>query len=484
MVKLIVRVVLVLLVCGWIGGTWYTGQSLEKRLRTMMRDDPSNIVEVVFDPFAEPEVEPLLYDRVWFSLVDYRRNFLASIARLHLNLRLAPGEQPVSIPLLAKFHHGPLILPGGLAVGAARMQITLDDNPSRRNIPPRWGKPAKPIEGMAVMRGVVGLDGGFSGRSWLQEIELNSHPIKFELQRMQIALSANAALSQVLVDGDMADLLVTYVDDKLKVTKADVSLRANNVLEKERYDGVMNVNWVDAELHYKGVAKRVATMEIDSEYRLVNSKIDAEVSINAEAVSTAEEKEENREVVFDYGEGVAAVGELPIERVIDLWDHYRIWEPPTAALVETGAEDRGQWRKAEHLMSQVSSNVSAYSSFKLGLDDQEILVRANVEFIGEDQIDRMEQVGTAGELLKHLLGDLTYHADGPLAELPEVKSMLNMAQELGMVEVDEVGASGNLHVRAGEVRINGIAMTPKEFLRDKYAMPLWEAKQSTDETLQ
>lgn len=482
MVKLIVRVVLVLLVCGWIGGTWFTGQSLEKRLRTMIRDDPSNIVEVVFDPFAEPEVEPLLYDRVWLSLVDYRRNFLASIARLHLNLRLAPGEEPVSIPLLAKFHHGPLILPGGLAVGAARMQVTLDDDSLRRNIPPRWGKPAKPMEGMLVMRGVVGFGGGFSGQSWLQEIELNSFPIKFELQRMQFALSANAELSQVLVEGDMTDLLVSYVGDKLKVTKADLSLRANNVLEKERYDGVMNVNWVDAELHYRGSSKRVASMEIDSEYRLVNSKIDAEVSINAEAVSTAEEKEEDREVVFDYGEGVAAVGELPIERVIDLWDHYRLWEPPTAALSEAAADYHGQWRNAEHLMNQVSSNVSAYSSFKLGLDDQEILVRANAEFIGEDKVDRMDQVETAGQLFEHLLGDLTYHADGPLAELPEVKNVLNMVQEMGMVEVDEVGVSGNVHVRAGEVRINGIAMTPEAFLKDKYAMPLWGTKQSAAES--
>lgn len=481
MVKLIVRVVLVLLVCGWIGGTWFTGQSLEKRLRTMIRDDPSNIVEVVFDPFAEPEVEPLLYDRIWLSLVDYRRNFLASIARLHLNLRLAPGEEPVSIPLLAKFHHGPLILPGGFAVGAARMQITLDENSERRHIPPRWGRPAKPMEGMLVMRGVVGFDGGFSGQSWLQEVELNSFSISLELQRMQFALSTNAELSQVLVEGDMSDLLVSFLSDKLKVTKANLSLRANNVLEKERYDGVMSINWVDAELHYRGSAKRVETMAIDSEYRLVNNKIDAEVSISAEAISTAEESGGDREVVFDYGEGVAAVGELPIERVIDLWDHYRLWEPPTAALSEAATDGNGQWRNAEHLMSQVSSNVSAYTSFKLGLDDQEILVRANAEFIGEDQIDRMEQVETAGQLFEHLLGDLTYHADGPLAELPEVKSMLNMVQEMGMVEVDEVGVSGNVHVRAGEVRINGKAMTPEAFLKDKYAMPLWGAGQGAEE---
>ncbi|MGB0864953.1 MAG: DUF945 family protein [Granulosicoccaceae bacterium] len=480
MVGIIVRVVPVLLLLAWLGGTWYTGQALEKHLRSMIRDDPSNIVEQEFDPFAEPEVPPLLHDRVWLSLVDYRRVFLASIAHMQLHVRLAPDEEPVNIPLLAKFHHGPLIFPGGFAVGSARVQITLDDDPDRRNTPPRWGRPAMIEEGALVTRGLIAFDGGFSGKSWLQQVELGSYPIKFELEKMSFALSADADLSHVLVQGDMTSLLLTYLDNKLQIDRADMALRANNVFEKNRYDGVMNVSWTDAQLHYRESASYVSSMEYDTEYRLVDDKLDAELSLTADSIKTAEEDEEDREVIFDYGEAVAAVGELPIERVLAVWDHYRLWEPPMAAMSDKKTTPFERRKKTEHLMHQVSSSVSAYSSLKVGLEDEEFLVRANAEFIGEEDNDGMSQLDTIGQLVEHLLVDLTYHVDGPMTELPEAKQVLELAQELGMAEVDNIGVSGNLHIRAGEVRVNGVEKTSEEFLGDRYSAPLWLPEGSSE----
>lgn len=472
MVGVLLRVIPVLLLLAWAGGTWYTGEQLETQLRTMLRDDPINQIEPEFDPFAEPEVEPLLYDRVWLSLVDYRRVFLASIARLELNVRLAPGDEPVRLPLLAKFHHGPLIFPGGFAVGAARVQLTLDE-PQRRNLPPRWGRPAKPEEGVLVMRGLLALDGSFSGESWLQEVAVDHFPFRLELDNMHFDLSADAALSEVLVQGDMREMLLHYVDEQLRIQQASMSLRAHNTLDKERYDGVLNVSWADAELHYLGETSRVATMEFDSEYRLVDAVLDAEVGVSAEAISTAEEDEEERTAIFDYGEAVAAIGDLPIERVLQVWDHYRIWEPPVAAMTQAPMGAAERWNRSQQLMYQISSNVSAYTSLKLGLNDQEFMVRANAEFIGEHDDVGMAQMGTVGELVEHLLVDLTYHVDGPMTELPQAEQVLGLARDLDMVETDEVGVSGALHIRAGEIRVNGREMTPEQFLRDRHAVPLW-----------
>lgn len=472
MVKWIVRAVILLIVGGWIGGTWYVGKSLEKDVRSLIRDDPSNIVEVVFDPFAEPEPEPLLADRVWLNLLDYHRVFFASIARIELVLRPAPGEDPVAIPLLLKFHHGPLIFAGGFAVGAARVQITLDDRPERLNLPPRWGRDAKSYEGMVVTRGLVAFDGAFQGSTWLQDVQFPVSWFDFDLKRMKFNFQTDAALSAVKVDGSMDDLKIAIWGSALTIDQADMTLRSNSDLDKMRSEGVMSVNWNDAELNIEGDKKHVQSMAFDTEYRLARRKLDAEVGIVAEKISTAAEEVEDREPVLDYGESVAAFGGLPVERIFDIWDGLRLWEPRTAAL-SAREEPFRTWRIAEKLMQQVSSDVSAYASLKVGVDDQELLVRANAEFMGEGKVEGMQQLKTVGELFHYLLADLTYHADGRLSEIAEVKQLIDVGKSLNMLEFDKIGPSGSVHVRAGEVRVNGVGLTPRQFLREFYRLPLW-----------
>jgi|GEM_PF-6054143 len=472
MIKLILRVLSVLVVIAWLGGIWFTGKSVEERLRLLLRDDPSNIVEVVFDPFAEPEIEPLLKDRVWLSMLDYRRTYLASIARLNLHLRLGPEEEPVLIPLLVKFHHGPIIFAGGPAIGAARVQITLDYDAERRFMPPRWGREAKPIEGKVITRGVLAFDGSFEGRSWIQQLVLDSPVAQLQLERMRFAIATDDALSEVLIEGDMDDLVGTYRGDDIRIEKADMSLRANSVLSKDRYEGVLSVNWRDAELNFREQGRHVAEMSFDTEYRLINRKLDAEVDVSAEQISSQAEEPEDRELVLDYGEAVAAIGEFPIERVLELWDSYRFWEPATAALSYAPVAD-ANWRNASVMMKRVSSNVSAYASLKFGMDQQELLMRANAEFIGDDTVERLDQVSTIGELFNYLLADLTYQADGRLAKIPEVEKALSIGRDMDMLEMDEYGPSGSVHIRAGEVRVNGRSLSPDAFLQGYFNQPLW-----------
>lgn len=473
MIKLALRVALLLVTCGWFFGAWYTGGSVEERVRSMIRDDPSNIVEKVFDPFAEEEAEPLLKDRVWLSMVSYRRSFFGSIARIQLNLRPAPHEEAIEIPLLVRLHHGPVIFPGGFSIGAARVQITLDDDPATRYARPRWAREAKPHEGAFVARGMIAFDGSFQGRSWLQSISVRDSSLSLELNRMRFALSTDAALSEVLMEGDMDGLHIEYAGSILGVDQADISIHANNVLKKERYEGLMSASWNDASLGFRGESRHVSTMSFDTEYRLEKKILDAEVSFTAEGISTEAEEEEGREVLLDYGEAVAAIGAMPIERVLVLWDGLRLWEPQSAALAGGPVDLHEGRRTAERLMQQVSSNVSAYASVKLGVNEQELLVRANAEFMGEGQIEKLEQVETVGQLFDYLLADLTYQADGRLAEIPEVAEALRIGNEMHMLEMDEYGPSGSVRVRAGKVRVNGKAQSPKDFLQEYYSQGLW-----------
>lgn len=482
MIKKILQGLLLLVFVGWIGATWYTSQTLEARLRTLIRDDPSNIVEVEFDPFAEPEVDPLLKDRVWLSLISYRRSFLASIARLQLHVQVAPDGEPIDIPLLLKFHHGPLMFAGGPAIGAARVQLTLDYDAERRYIPPRWGREALPEEGSALLRGVLAFDGAFRGRSWLQQVALQGPQMQLEIERMRFAIASDATLSEILVDGDMATLFAQYANDTLKIEKADMALRANNAFSNDRYEGLLSVNWRDAAMDFRGEARDVASMSLDTEYRMFNQKIDAEVNLNAENIGSQAEKPEDREVLLDYGEAVAAVGELPVERLLEIWDKSRLWEPPTAALKDA-ADEHAEWRAAEVLMQQVSSDVSAYASLKFGVDEQEFLMRANAEFIGDKDVDRLSQVETVGQLFDYLLADLTYQADGRLAKIPEVEQVLRIGRDMDMLEMDEYGPSGSVHVRAGEVRVNGRSLEPEQFLQDIYSQRIWPASAAAKEPL-
>ncbi len=472
MVKVILRVLPVLILGAWIGGIWYSGKAIEEHVRGMIRDDPSNFVQVTFDPFAEPEIEPLLLDRVWLSLVDYRRRFFASTVRLELNLRFDPDEEPTSIPLLAKFHHGPLIFAGGLAVGAGRAQITLDF-PERRQLPPRWGFAARPFEGLTVTRGVFGFDGGFQGQSWLQEIAVENSTAAIELERMQFFIATDGAMANISIEGSVDDLTLGYANDALTIASADLSLRANNLLEKERYEGLMEVKWRDAALDFQNLERHVDSMTLDTEYRLDRRKLDAEISLVADRLSTAAEKSKDREILLDYGETVAAVGQLPVERLVELWDSLRLWEPPIAALIGDVHGQPKQPLATEVLMKQVSSNVSAYASMKFGVDEQELLMRANAEFMGENEVEHLSQIGTVGELFDYLLADFTFHADGRLAKLPEVKRALAIGESMRMLEQDELGRSGSVHVRAGVVRVNGEAYSPEEFLQGFHDEPLW-----------
>ncbi len=472
MVKWILRGLGLFLVCGWAGAIWYCGVSIEEKLRSLMRGDPSQLIEVAFDPFAEPEVPHLLQDRVWLELESYNRSFFATIARLTLNLRLAPDQDPETFPLLLKFHHGPLIFAGGFAVGSARLQITLDNDKKRSRRPPRWGRDAKPYEGGLVARGLVGFDGALQGAAWLQGIHAQRSPFDVELERMHLNFVADAALEEVVVEGVMEALNVQVAADTLKIQAADMSLRARGIPDRERYDGLMSVNWSDAELHYRGDARRVESMSYLGEYRLLDSELDAEIELLAETITTAEEKARDRQVLFDYSDVVVAFGALPIERLLQAWDQLELWQPPVAALMG-GAAARPSRDQTEALLQQVSSNVSAYASLKLGIDDKELLLRANAEFMGEDGVEKLSQLETVGQLFDHLLADFTYHADGDLVELPEVARFIRIGDEMNMIERDEVGPSGSVHVRAGEVRVNGEAMTPEGFLQQYHSQQIW-----------
>lgn len=472
MVKWILRGLGLFLVCGWSGAIWYCGVSIEASLRSLMRGDPSQQIEVAFDPFAEPEVPHLLRDRVWLDLESYNRSFFASIAKVSLNLRLAPDQDPEAVPLLLKFHHGPLIFAGGFAVGSARLQITLDNDSKKSRRPPRWGRDAKPYEGSLVARGLLGFDGALQGAAWLQGIQAQRSPFDVELERMHLNFVADAAFAEIVVEGVMDALNVQIAADRLKIQAADMSLRARSVPDRDRYDGVMSVNWRDAELLYRGDARRVESMAYQGEYRLLDSELDAEIELLAESITTAEEKPKDRQVLFDYSDVVVAFGALPIERLLEAWDQLELWQPPVAALMH-GSGVQPSRHQTEALLQQVSSNVSAYASLKLGVDDKELLLRANAEFMGEDGVEELSQLETVGQLFDHLLADFTYHADGDLVELPEVARFIRLGDEMNMIERDEVGPSGSVHVRAGEVRVNGEEVTPESFLQEYYSQQIW-----------
>jgi len=72
--------------------------------------------------------------------------------------------------------------------------------------------------------------------------------------------------------------------------------------------------------------------------------------------------------------------------------------------------------------------------------------------------------------------DFTYQIDHRFMEFPRISDAVTIAKEYELVEEDPYGFSGYVHIRAGEVRVNGEEVTIEELLGSMVDQPLWPAK--------
>ncbi|MEM6986829.1 MAG: hypothetical protein AAF499_09840, partial [Pseudomonadota bacterium] len=109
----------------------------------------------------------------------------------------------------------------------------------------------------------------------------------------------------------------------------------------------------------------------------------------------------------------------------------------------------------QKLLALVRGGVDVYGNVKLTQAEATVQVRFNTEFEPLGEGNSMMGLRNWGEFLNRTMADFSFYADNALARWEPVSRWVDELRRYDLLSEDKFGPSSSIHVRAGDVEING-----------------------------
>lgn len=126
----------------------------------------------------------------------------------------------------------------------------------------------------------------------------------------------------------------------------------------------------------------------------------------------------------------------------------------------------------QRLLALVRSGVETYLNLKLTQDDATVQVRLNTEFEHLGEGNSMMGLRNWGELLNRTIADFSFYAENELVRWEPIERGIEELNRLGLLHGDRYGPSSSVHLRSGEVEINGEAHTLRDLVGEQLTKPI------------